>query len=316
MYHIYILQCSDNSLYTGITNDLEHRIKKHNGEISGGAKYTQARRPVKLVYDEWCENKSQALKREREIKSYNRKQKLVLLEIEKKYQKIVAGFFAPDKIRSYNLENIKKAYEKMDVQNHLGKIIHIAGTNGKGSVTKMCESILQNAGKTVGSYISPHLNNIRERWSCNGNYISKTDFVEIVEKIENLNMQISPFEMTVLIALEFFRKKNVEYIVLEVGLGGRLDATNIVNPTITTITSISLDHQKILGNTLEKIAQEKAGIIKKNIPIVLAEKNTVIETQAEKMQAPVIFSSLKNTNLLGEHQQKNAGIAFEICKYL
>lgn len=177
------------------------------------------------------------------------------------------------------------------------KCIHVAGTNGKGSVSHTIASILQKCGYTVGLYTSPHLVDFRERIRVNGEMISKTEVIDFVEdyKLRNFNGAPSFFELTMMMAFDYFRKKKVDFAVVEVGLGGRLDSTNIISPILGIITNISFDHTQFLGNTLAAIAREKAGIMKKNIPVVIGEAEgdvrSVFESTAEKVGAPIVFSN-------------------------
>jgi dihydrofolate synthase/folylpolyglutamate synthase len=151
--------------------------------------------------------------------------------------------------------------------------IHIAGTNGKGSVSHMIASVLMEAGYKTGLYTSPHLKDFRERIKVNGKMISKTAVTSFVERHSPFLMSLKPsfFEMTVAMAFDFFAEKGVDIAVIETGLGGRLDSTNIINPVLSVITNIGHDHMDLLGDSLIKIAQEKAGIIKKGTPVVISE---------------------------------------------
>ena len=175
------------------------------------------------------------------------------------------------------------------------KCIHVAGTNGKGSVSHTIASILQKCGYTVGLYTSPHLVDFRERIRVNGEMISKTEVIDFVEDYKSRNFNGAPsfFELTMMMAFDYFRKKKVDFAVVEVGLGGRLDSTNIISPILGVITNISFDHTQFLGNTLASIAREKAGIMKKNIPVVIGEADgdvrSVFESNAEKVGAPIVF---------------------------
>ena len=150
------------------------------------------------------------------------------------------------------------------------KTIHVAGTNGKGSTSSLLASVLQEAGYKVGLYTSPHLKDYRERIRINGNVISEDYVVDFVSKHKSFfdRNQLSFFEMTVGLAFDYFANEDVDVAIIEVGMGGRLDATNIITPLVSVITNIGLDHTQFLGNTLTKIANEKGGIIKNNIPVV------------------------------------------------
>ena len=171
------------------------------------------------------------------------------------------------------------------------KTIHIAGTNGKGSTSHMIASVLQEAGYKVGLYTSPHLKDFRERIKINGKVIRKIDVVNFIKEYGSFisEHKLSFFEMTVGLALHSFAKHKVDIAVIEVGLGGRLDSTNIIIPEVSVITNIGLDHTQFLGNTLSEIAFEKAGIIKKKIPVVVGEY------QKEVFQVFEEIALIKNT---------------------
>ena len=156
------------------------------------------------------------------------------------------------------------------------RTIHVGGTNGKGSVAHMLASVLQSAGYRTGLYTSPHLRDFRERIRVDGRMVEKDFVVSFIEQHQQHFLQIQPsfFEMTVAMAFEYFRHAAVDVAVVEVGLGGRLDSTNIIDPDLSVITNISLDHTQFLGNTVEEIAREKAGIIKQNTPTVVGEFDT------------------------------------------
>jgi len=177
--------------------------------------------------------------------------------------------------------------------------VHVAGTNGKGSVSHMLAAIFQTAGYKTGLYTSPHLKDFRERITINGEFISKVFIIDFVEKIKPLIEEIEPsfFEITVAMAFQYFAKQKVDIAVVEVGLGGRLDSTNIISPELSVITNISYDHMNLLGSTLENIAFEKAGIIKKNIPVVIGEyqnaTHEVFEKKAAQENAMLIFADKK-----------------------
>lgn len=153
------------------------------------------------------------------------------------------------------------------------KSIHIAGTNGKGSTSHMLAAILQQSGYKTGLYTSPHLKDFRERIKINGEMVSEDFVVEFVERTKTMTEAIKPsfFELTVAMAFDYFQKQKVDIAVIETGLGGRLDSTNVITPVLSIITNIGYDHMNILGNTLEKIAAEKAGIIKAKVPVVIGE---------------------------------------------
>ena len=155
-------------------------------------------------------------------------------------------------------------------------VIHVAGTNGKGSVSNMLAAVLQQAGYQTGLFTSPHLIDFRERIRVNGEMIPKQKVVNFVDryKSEMERLQLSFFEMTTAMAFDYFAQSDVEVAVIETGLGGRLDATNIVQPLISVITNIGLEHTEYLGDSLPKIAREKGGIIKKCTPVVVGEKNS------------------------------------------
>ena len=225
-------------------------------------------------------------------------------------------------------QNQGKSAYKVDLSNtsllakHLGnpenkfKSIHVAGTNGKGSTSHMLASILQDAGYKVGLYTSPHLKDFRERIKINGKVISKQFVIQFIKRNKSFfeTNTLSFFEMTVGLAFEYFAKQKVDIAIIEVGLGGRLDSTNIITPEISVITNIGLDHTQFLGNTLEVIAKEKGGIIKPSIPVVIGE--TQIETKevfekiASNNNAKIAFADIAETinyqsDLKGNYQVKN-----------
>ena len=181
--------------------------------------------------------------------------------------------------------------------------IHIAGTNGKGSTTHLIGAMLQASGLKVGYYTSPHYKDFRERIKINGQLISKRYVVDFVKKYSATFEKIHPsfFEITVALAFDYFAKEKVEVAIIETGLGGRLDSTNIITPLLSVITNISYDHQQFLGDTLPQIASEKAGIIKPNIPVVIGETQkatkTVFETTAQKNNSPIAFAD-KNISVI------------------
>lgn len=195
------------------------------------------------------------------------------------------------------LDNIIELCKILGNPHEKFKSVHIAGTNGKGSTAHSLAAVLQSAGYKTGLYTSPHLKSFTERIRINGQEIPQEDVVRFVEANKQHFERIKPsfFEMTVAMAFDYFAKEQVEIAVIEVGLGGRLDSTNIITPVLSLITNISYDHQDLLGNTLPEIALEKAGIIKPNVPVVVSERqpevaNVFIE-KATKENAAIIFAA-------------------------
>lgn len=194
------------------------------------------------------------------------------------------------------LENIKSICELLGNPQDKYPIIHIAGTNGKGSTSHLMAAALQRAGYKVGLYTSPHLVDARERIRINGKPIGKDFFAGFVERSMDWASKIQPsyFELTVGMAFQAFQQENVDFAVIETGLGGRLDSTNIVRPILSIITNIDFDHTDILGNTLEAIAREKAGIIKNEIPVVIGETRPETEglffATAQQSKSPIYFA--------------------------
>jgi dihydrofolate synthase/folylpolyglutamate synthase len=196
------------------------------------------------------------------------------------------------------------------------KSIHVAGTNGKGSTSSMIASILQEAGYKVGLYTSPHLKDFRERIRINGETISEDFVVDFVKNNKAFfeQHQLSFFEMTVGLAFDYFAKEQVDVAVIEVGMGGRLDSTNVITPLVSVITNIGFDHTQFLGDTLPKIAFEKAGVIKRNIPVVIGEyadeTKPVFEEKASTEGAPIYFAQDQSEvgyecALKGDYQKQN-----------
>ena len=240
------------------------------------------------------------------------------------YQETIQWMFA--QLPMYQQQGAS-AYKK-DLTNtlllteHLGnperkiKTIHVAGTNGKGSTSSMLASVLQEAGYKVGLYTSPHLKDYRERIKINGKMISEDFVVDFIATNKTFfeENSLSFFEMTVGLAFDYFAKENVDVAVIEVGLGGRLDSTNIITPLVSVITNIGFDHVQFLGNSLEAIASEKAGIIKAGVPVVvgeyLPETKAVFETKANACQSNLYFASDNvfvdyPCALVGEYQRHN-----------
>ena len=204
--------------------------------------------------------------------------------------------------------------------------IHVGGTNGKGSTSHIISSILQEAGYKVGLYTSPHLKNFTERIRINGEEVSRNFVVDFITNNKHFleTQQLSFFEMTVGLAFAYFATQNVDIAIIEVGLGGRLDSTNIIHPEVAVITNIGYDHMQFLGDTLPEIAAEKAGIIKQNTPIIIGEKQDAVRDvfvqKATQMNADIYFASDKQydyeSDLLGSYQEKNMSTAIHAVNVL
>jgi dihydrofolate synthase/folylpolyglutamate synthase len=198
-----------------------------------------------------------------------------------------------------DLTNIRKLCDFLDQPYKNFKSIHIAGTNGKGSVSHMLAAILQTAGYKTGLYTSPHLKDFRERIKINGEMVSQEFVMGFTERLKPLIEEIEPsfFEITVAMAFELFAEEKIDIAIIETGLGGRFDSTNIIMPELSIITNIGWDHVNILGNSLQKIAYEKAGIIKQNVPVVigeiLSETEKIFEQVAEEKNAALFIASEK-----------------------
>ena len=202
-------------------------------------------------------------------------------------------------------------------------VIHVAGTNGKGSVCHMLSSILQESGLKVGLFTSPHLLDFRERIKINGVKIAKNFVVDFVQDYMHdfVQLNMSFFEMNVAMALNYFKINMVDIAIIEVGLGGRLDATNIISPTLSVITNVSLDHTNLLGNTIDLIAKEKAGIIKPGVPVLIGDdkiKSHVFEKVATKFNSPIFYAKKFNysSDLLGDYQVLNINTSVTAVKIL
>ncbi len=245
------------------------------------------------------------------------------------YYKVGASAFKADLEKTYELDRYFQAPHKYY------PCIHVGGTNGKGSVSHALAAILIVSGYRTGLYTSPHLVDFAERIKVNGKNIPHEFVVQFVQKHQNIIYKVKPsfFEFTTFMAFEYFKEEKIDVAIIEVGMGGRLDTTNVIEPLLSIITNISYDHQMFLGDTLEKIAFEKAGIIKKNIPIIIGEHHpetdTVFLEKAKAISAPICFaedffdSELVNqdfftqtikdlktqkfyiTDLIGNYQQKN-----------
>jgi dihydrofolate synthase/folylpolyglutamate synthase len=206
------------------------------------------------------------------------------------------------------------------------KSIHVAGTNGKGSTSHMLASILQEAGYKVGLYTSPHLKSFTERIRINGSEIPKRKVTSFIKKHTNFltKQKLSFFEMTVGLAFDYFANEKVDIAIIEVGLGGRLDSTNIITPEVAVITNIGLDHTEFLGDTLPEIAYEKAGIIKNNIPVIIGEKQPevlpVFLEKAKECNSKIYVASkdFKSyaSDLLGDYQIANTKTAVAAIQQL
>jgi dihydrofolate synthase / folylpolyglutamate synthase len=226
------------------------------------------------------------------------------------YQLQGASAYKKDLTNAYLLsEHLESPEKKL-------KCIHVAGTNGKGSTSHMLASILGEAGYKVGLYTSPHLKDYRERIKINGVQISEEFVCDFINKNKSFfeANDMSFFEMTVGLAFDYFEKEKVDIAIIEVGMGGRLDATNILKPIISVITNISLDHIQFLGNTIELIANEKAGIIKSEIPVVIGEYTSetkkVFESKALENRSTIFFATDLVTqnytsDLIGDYQEHN-----------
>lgn len=226
-----------------------------------------------------------------------------------------------------DLTNIKLLAEHLGNPEKNLRTIHVAGTNGKGSTSHMLASILQEAGYKVGLYTSPHLKDFRERIKINGQEISEDFVCEFISKHKDFfeANDMSFFEMSVGLAFDYFAAEKTDIAIIEVGLGGRLDATNIITPLVSVITNIGLDHTQFLGNTLEAIAGEKAGIIKPNVPVVIGEytpeTQPVFWTKAEASKSPIYYASnlileVLPSDLIGDYQFHNKKTVQQTIKVL
>ncbi|MBE7660898.1 folylpolyglutamate synthase/dihydrofolate synthase family protein [Tenacibaculum finnmarkense] len=250
------------------------------------------------------------------------------------YQQTLDWMFA--QLPMYQKEG-KTAFKKdltnsIALSNELGnpekkfKTIHVGGTNGKGSTSHLIASVLQEAGYKVGLYTSPHLKNFTERIRINGQEIEQESIIDFISQNKQFleAQKLSFFEMTVGMAFDYFAKQKVDIAIIEVGLGGRLDSTNIITPEVAVITNIGLDHTQFLGETLPEIAYEKAGIIKDNISVVVGERQKEVEKvfidKASDCNAEIVFASDQDysykTDLLGDYQSKNVKTAVKAISQL
>jgi dihydrofolate synthase / folylpolyglutamate synthase len=232
-----------------------------------------------------------------------------------------------NKAYKVDLSNIIKLARHLEEPQQDFKTIHVGGTNGKGSVSHMLASILAESGYKVGLYTSPHLKDFRERIKINGVEITEAAVIKFIDKNRGFleQEQLSFFEMTVGMAFKYFAEEKVDIAVIEVGLGGRLDSTNIIAPEVSVITNIGLDHTSILGNSLAEIAAEKAGIIKKDTPVVIGEYHgetmPVFEEVAGRMKAPLHLAEqfsgrIFETDLKGSYQKKNSKTVMQTLEVL
>lgn len=224
------------------------------------------------------------------------------------------------------LQNIIKLCEFFGNPQDKIKTVHIGGTNGKGSSSNMLASVLQEAGYKVGLYNSPHLIEFTERIKVNGQNAEPEFVYDFIQKLRDLPADIRPsfFEFTTVMAFEYFHRQNVDVAIIEVGLGGRLDATNIIKPMVSAITNVAQDHQNILGDTIEEIAVQKAGIVKPNTPIISGDENeatkNIIHDKAVENNAPFIDATeIKTdmvTDLKGVYQKKNIRVVLALISEL
>jgi len=227
------------------------------------------------------------------------------------FHRIRAAAYKPE------MGNITELCELMGQPHKQFKSIHIAGTNGKGSVSHMLASILQSAGYKTGLHTSPHLKDYRERFRINGKMMQKSEVIHFVHKWKSEFLKINPsfFEISVALAFDHFAKNKVDIAVIETGMGGRLDSTNIITPEVSVITNIGWDHMVFLGNTLANIAGEKAGIIKPGVPVVIGEshpetKNVFLE-KTQLMSAPISFAD-QDIKIERTGQSKKSGGYYKI----
>jgi dihydrofolate synthase/folylpolyglutamate synthase len=239
------------------------------------------------------------------------------------YQEALAWLYGTQRFGiKLGLENVRRLLSELNVPGEDQRIIHVAGTNGKGSVCAMIDSICRASGYRTALFTSPHLVTYRERIRVNGEMIAPDEAARGLSAIRDLVRAWDPhptfFEITTALALDHFKRSGCELIVLETGLGGRLDATNALTPIVSVITPISYDHEKWLGDTLEAIAGEKAGIIKAKVPVVSAAQEPaaekVIRARATECEAPLefvaaVYDRRAKVALAGKHQQENAALA-------
>lgn len=233
-----------------------------------------------------------------------------------KYQELLQHLYSINRFSGMKLglTNILKLLQLMGNPHHKIPVIHVAGTNGKGSVSTKIASALQEAGYTVGLFTSPHISSFRERIRLQGDMISESAVAHHLEHIFSLNIEATYFEYVTALMFAFFAEKKVDFAVVEAGIGGRFDATNVCMPHLSVITSISLDHTSILGNTIEAITLEKAGIIKPNIPVVIGPRVDVelIKKKAQELHATVFVVDAVATHF----EEENCAIARKALEIL
>ena len=228
---------------------------------------------------------------------------------------------------AYNpgLSNINKFIKELNLSKNELKFIHVGGTNGKGSTCSYISSILKESNYKVGTFTSPHFYDFRERIRINNNKIQKSYITSFIKENKTLieDLGLSFFELSFGLCLSYFVKNKVDYAIIEVGLGGRLDATNIINPLVSVITNISFDHNEILGDSLEKIASEKAGIIKENSKLIVGERNEntdqVFINKAKEVSSKIIFVPDISQDIVYseiDYLNKNIHTSIETCKLL
>ena len=225
-----------------------------------------------------------------------------------------------------DLSNTIALCEAYDNPQEKFKSIHVAGTNGKGSVAHALASIFQACGYKTGLFTSPHLKDYRERIRINGELIPEENVIEFVQEFQNEKKNLKPsfFELTCVMAFDYFAKSEVDIAIVEVGMGGRLDSTNVIRPEASVITHIGMDHQQFLGETIEEIAREKGGIIKENVPVIIGENTfsvrSVLEHIAEERKSPRydVFAShpILETDLKGSYQRENMRTSHRVVEVM
>jgi dihydrofolate synthase/folylpolyglutamate synthase len=228
------------------------------------------------------------------------------------FQKIGSKAYKP------TLENTHKLIQFFDINIDDVKFIHVAGTNGKGTTCSILSSVLQESNYKTGLFTSPHIHDFRERIKVNGEMIGQSKVKAFIDQVKSVEWEIKPsfFEITWVLALKHFVETKCEIIVVETGLGGRLDATNVISPIVSVITNIGLDHTSILGNTRAEIAREKAGIIKKEIPVFIGEKDVetefVFKEASQKVNSELVFIDQKVPSVF----EQNKYLAFSVLDFL